>query len=531
MFSGRCHVPDFLRERKAWGISLQLYELRSARNWGIGDFSDLAEFCEVAADAGADFIGLNPLHALFTAGPARCSPFSPSNRLFLNPLYIAVREIDSGGPEITDSATMDRLLMSDFVDYPVIARLKFAALRYIYARRSRPPEFEAFVKREGLALRMHAVFEALSHEMVKQGDGAGWTTWPEPLRRADSEHVTEFAREHADDVEFHLWLQWQAHCQLKAAASRARAAGMRIGLYLDLAVGEAPDGSATWSAPGDFVAETTIGAPPDVFSTSGQNWGLAALSPRRLEESNAARIGELASALMQYAGAVRVDHAMALEHLFLVQEGRSPEDGAYVEYPTDLIIEALARVSNEWRSIVIGEDLGVVPSGFRDLMEGANLFSYRPLYFERDDAAFKAADTYPELSLSCLSTHDLPTLVGWWRGHDLVLREEHGLVDSQLTLGQRETREAERQMLLRLFGLQRSSVSMHKLAVAAHKFLASTTSMLCAVRLADLVGEAEPTNLPGTSDSYPNWSRRLRVSVEECGRTELWRDVVRMMKR
>ncbi len=526
--TGRCHVPAGLQDRKAWGISLQLYELRSHRNWGIGDFADLARMCELAADAGADFIGLNPLHALFTADPGRRSPFAPCSRLFLNPLYIAVDLVDPDAGAAC-AADLEQLRCEDFVDYGRVARVKMDALRAIHRRLPEGTGLEDFRRQGGAALRRHGIFEALSHAMVAQGHGAGWTDWPEPLRRGDGEAVEAFARDHADEVAFHVWLQWQADRQLGAAATRAREAGMRIGLYLDLAVGEAPDGSAVWSDPDAYLRRTTIGAPPDMFTHEGQDWGLAPLSPGRLEETGARAVEDLARALMRHAGALRIDHAMALQHLFLVPEGRSPRDGAYVEYPTGLMIDAIARASRERGSVVIGEDLGVVPEGFRDTMEGANIFSYRPLYFEQDEAGFRPPRAYPELSLSCLSTHDLPTLVGWWEGRDVELRVTHGLIDPSQAQAHRETRALERRMLAKLLGLGGVEGSPAELAVAAHRFLAATGSLLSAVRLADMVGEGDPTNLPGTSDSYPNWARRLRPDIEELAQTDLWRAIVEGM--
>jgi len=278
----RCFLPDWLLREKAWGVTLQLYELRSRRNWGIGDFADLGEVCPLAAGAGADFLGVNPLHALFLADPQRCSPFSPSNRLFVNPLYIAPDRLPFFAPEPVELDRAARLRETDAVDYRAVAELKLAALRRAFAawRASddapapfAPKTFERFRRDGGEPLRRHGLFEALSARMAADRHGAGWHGWPEAFRSPENPAVQAFARENADEVGFHIWLQWIAKIQLAQAAEAAKAAGMRIGLYLDFAVGEAPDGSATWSEPDLFMPGMSIGAPPDMFTANGQDPG------------------------------------------------------------------------------------------------------------------------------------------------------------------------------------------------------------------------------------------------------------------
>jgi 4-alpha-glucanotransferase len=269
----------------------------------------------------------------------------------------------------------------------------------------------------------------------------------------------------------------------------------------------------------------TVGAPPDVFTTLGQDWGLAALSPRALAGMGAERFRQMASSAMRRGGALRLDHAMALRQLFLVPEGLTPEDGAYVRYPFEMLVSELAAQSNRHETVVIGEDLGVVPPGFRDDMQDAGILSYRILYFEQDDDGFLASDAYPELALACLSTHDLPTLLGWWQGDDIALRLEYGLIDAHAARAQRTRRGVERRSLLDRIGVDGAAVGDHGVAVAAHGFVARTPCLLAAARLADLVGERHPTNLPGIADAYPNWRRRLPVPVEALEQTALWRDV------
>lgn len=430
-----CYCPDWLLAQPAWGIFCQLYELRSARNWGIGDFRDLADMAAIAAQAGADFLGINPLHALFLGDPTRRSPFSPSNRRFLNPVYIAVDDVP--GAELPDAAILDALRDTDTVDYAAVIAHKLDALRIAFERDPFGPgpyarsQHDAFRETGGTALARHALFEALSLHQAAHGAGAGWKGWPDDLQHAQSKAVAEFAAQNASEIAFHIWLQWVATVQLDAARDAARAAGMRIGLYLDLAVGEAPDGSATWGA-GDLTLDgLTIGAPPDVFAAEGQSWGLSAPSPRSMSQDDFAPFRDMIAAQLSHAGALRIDHAMALWQLFLIPEGASPADGAHLRYPFADLVRVLAALSHDHGALVIGEDLGFVPPGFRDAMEEAHILSYRILYFEQTETGFNAPDDYPHIALACLSTHDLPTLAGWWEAEDIQLRELHGLVDPE----------------------------------------------------------------------------------------------------
>ncbi|MET0747476.1 MAG: 4-alpha-glucanotransferase, partial [Rhizobium sp.] len=328
--SADCYLPPELKDRPVWGISLQLYELRSARNWGIGDFADLWAFADIAGPLGADFIGLNPLHAPFVADPGRCSPYEPSNRRFLNPFYIAVDAVDGfvGNPALSDR--LEQLRAEEMVDYKQVAATKLDALRGIWRTGQGGPgdaAFDAFVEEGGDGLHLHALFEAISASMTEQGRGAGWHGWPSSYQSPSDAVVVEFAQAHADDVLFHKWLQWQAHLQLDKAKNLAKAAGMNIGLYLDLAVGEALDGSATWGEPDIYVSGASIGNPPEPFATEGQDWRLAALLPDAIAEGDQSPFYKLLAAAMRYAGAIRIDHAAALSRLFLVPTSGVPADG------------------------------------------------------------------------------------------------------------------------------------------------------------------------------------------------------------
>ncbi|MGZ2385570.1 4-alpha-glucanotransferase [Rhizobium brockwellii] len=547
----RSFLPDFLSGTRVWGVSLQLYELRSARNWGIGDFEDLSDMADLAGSLGADFIGLTPLHAPFLADPDRCSPYEPSSRQHLNPLYIAVDRL----PGFACSPELERQLASlrqtDLVDYAGVAQIKLRALRDLWsAWRQRsvideiydPADFDAFITQGGDSLRLHALFECLSFSMVERGAGAGWQYWPADFQRFDSAAVAEFERGHADDVRFHMWLQWLAHRQLMQAADRARKAGLRIGLYLDLAVGEAVDGSATWSEPDTYVSKATIGSPPDPFAVDGQDWHLAGYLPSAIAAGDMSPFRRMVTAAMRYAGAIRIDHAAALRRLFLVPLGSRPDGGAYVRYPADRLLQILAEVSAEHRCLVIGEDLGLIPKGLQDDLAAAHILSYRILSYEQDEKGFKPADVYPVLALACISTHDHQTLAGWWRGADIQARCEHGIVPPDLTETHLEDRKRERRNLkamlkaagldlpARLSQARASEETLRELTVSAYRFIARTPSLLAAVRLADLTDEKRPTNVPGTSDSYPNWKPKLSVLLPDLMSSPLLMSVTAAMR-
>ena len=496
----RCHMPDWLEEGRAWGVALQLYQIRSSRNWGIGDFVDLADLATLLGAAGADFVGVNPLHALFLANPVHCSPFSPSNRRFLNPLYIAVDRLPEFEPDDVDDGALAAARATGLVDYPAVAALKLSALRSCWTR-ARPDAvaLARFRAEGGAGLERHALFEALSLRMAAEGYGAGWTAWPEAYRDPDGPAARAFAEAEADAVDFHVWLQFLADRQLAAARDAALAAGMRIGLYLDFAVGEAPDGSGTWTDRDLVVHGVHVGAPPDYFNAAGQDWGLAPISPVGMAASGAAPFRALMEDATRRAGALRIDHAMALWQLFLIPEGRSPADGTYVRFPIGDMLRALAAASRTNGTIVIGEDLGNVPPGFRDVMDAAGILSYRILLFERDDAGFIAPEEYPRNALVCLSTHDLPTFRGWWDGNDVELRVAFGLIGAEAAAEQSEVRETERRQLLddlRDAGLLAEGAASDPdpadpaLVVAAHRHLARTPSRLFAARLEDMVGES-----------------------------------------
>ncbi|MEN3793222.1 4-alpha-glucanotransferase [Fulvimarina sp. MAC3] len=549
-----CALPPVVADHRRWGMSCQLYGLRSSRNLGIGDFEDLARLAVTGAKEGASFIGVNPLHALFIADGNRFSPYSPSTRRFNNPLYLAIDKIEGGSDAIdalrAEAPEFFEGLDGTLVDYPAVTRLKSRLLRMIFEARkddvTSSQAFERFVSGGGATLHAFALFEAISEAQVAAGGHAGWHHWPEALRDRTSADVAEFEQDHLDDINFHKWLQFEADEQIASVQARAKSEGMAIGLYLDLAVGVAPDGAETWADPALTVAEARVGAPPDMFNSSGQDWGLAPLSPKALAERDYKPLRNAFGQLTLHAGAVRIDHAMGLARLWWIPQDQTSAGGGYVRYPLGAMVDAVAEASNANNCVVIGEDLGTVPEGFRETMEAANVFSYRVLYFERRDDAFLPPSAYPKLALACVSTHDLAPLAGWWQGTDIKLREEAGTQDATST--ERDLRNRAEERIDLLVALRKASLIPNDyeqmlngdvplsqelnqvLSEAIHRFAARTPSLLLTVQLEDMLGATHQPNLPGTTDQYPNWRIRQDVALENLDNHDRFRSLARAMR-
>jgi (1->4)-alpha-D-glucan 1-alpha-D-glucosylmutase len=548
---GRCHRPGFLDEgARPWGVSAQLYALATDRTWGVGDFGALRALLDAGGAAGADVVGLNPLHALFGANPAHDSPYSPSSREHLNPIYLDVEAL----PEYAECPAARALREQDafarqlaalralpLVDYPGVWSAKRAVLALLHAHfraRHEPAEsahaaaFARFVRERGQPLLRFAAFEAIDAHLRATGEGGhGWRSWPVAWHDPGGASVRAFVQGEGEDaVHFHLWLQWHADRQLAAAAAHARRVGMRIGLYLDLAVGVDPSGADAWSDRAMLADGVAVGAPPDELQRDGQNWGLPPPCPHRLEAAGFAPFVRALRANMRHAGALRIDHVMALHRLFVIPAGRSAREGAYVRYPLEAAMGVLALESERNRCIVIGEDLGTVPPEVRTAMETFGLLSYRPLLFAKDvDGAFVPPEAYPRNALVAATTHDLPTLAGFWVGHDLALRTAMGLFDdARVREALMASRAQDRTRLLlaldraRLLppGVGADPLQIPEmstaLAAAVHAFLARTPSALLMVQPEDLLGIVDQTNIPGSlSPAHPNWQRRLPLPVAE----------------
>ncbi|TVR82262.1 MAG: 4-alpha-glucanotransferase [Rhodospirillales bacterium] len=549
--------PALARGERLWGIAAHVYALRSAHDWGIGDFGSLNGLVDTAAALGAAAIGVNPLHALFPHDPERASPYSPSSRLFLNHLFLDVAGMAdlAANPtgQKTVAASQDEiaeLRNLTHIDYTRVTALKQTVCEDIfnaYLKRTRldrdgEPDDEGFRRfrdAEGPErLRRFAIFQALS----EQFDGLPWQEWPEAYRDPRSSAVAAFAKAHRERVAFFEYLQWQADSQLAAVQERARAAGLAVGLYRDLAVGVDPGGADAWSDQDVVVGDVHVGAPPDPFNMLGQDWGLPPLNPRTLAEQAYEPFIAMVRANMRHAGALRIDHVMGLLHLYWIPAGAPAAEGVYVSYPFEDLLGILALESQRAGCMVIGEDLGTVPQGFRERMAEADILSYRVLYFEKEDERFKAPEAYPENALACVTTHDLATLAGFWKGTDIGLRRDLELYPSPAVEQSEWTaRINDRRALTEAVteaGLfptgakptEDGGAIAPALVAAIHAYLALSPALLMMVQVDDLTLEEEQINLPGTVDERPNWRRRLSVPVEDLLETPLTRQMHDMLR-
>ena len=543
---------------RLWGLAVQLYALRSSRNWGAGDFGDLGTFVEWAAkDLRAGLIGLNPLHALNNTRPFEISPYSPTSRLFLNILYLDIEAIpdyqlcESAQQTVQDAGfqrALAALRTGEKVDYEQVSAAKRAVLeslwttfcerhlggRDLHERELKPVTergraFARYVEHEGEALEMFALFQTLAEEMHRQHPLVqAWREWPEPYRSPQSASVAAFRVTHRARIRFYQYLQWVAAEQLGTVAARARALGMPVGLYHDLALGSDRNGSDAWVYQDVLALDADCGCPPDAFAPQGQNWGLPPADPVRLRAAGYRMFTELLRHNLTYGGALRLDHVMGLFRLFWIPRGMPASAGAYVRYPVEDLLGILALESVRHGAVIIGEDLGTVPDGIRGRLAAARVLSYRVLYFERTDQGdWKAPEAYPQQSVAVVTTHDLPTLAGFWNGCDIDVRAGLGLfADGGAVQRAREERQQEKRRMVRAVsavgllpaGVTEESAAMQpmtaELCRALHVFLARTPSWAVLANLEDLLGETVQTNVPGTVERYANWSRKIALPLE-----------------
>jgi 4-alpha-glucanotransferase len=546
-----CYLhPELQPGARSWGLTAQLYGLRSHRDWGIGDFTDLARLCRDAAPLGAAAIGVNPLHALFAAEPRHFSPYSPSSRAHLDYLYIDVTAVPGFGddPAARGLAPEDAIAAArgaEFVDYAAVAAVKRPVLEALFQRFRKQhlggqrnaqdalgASFRLFQQEGGAALAAFAIFEALHEHFSREGAEFSWRDWPAQMRDPNSAAVVEFARANADRIEFFQFLQWEADRQLGEAAAAGSRSGLAIGLYRDLAVGVNPNGAEAWADQELIAPGAAIGAPPDPLSRAGQNWGLAPINPLVLRRRGFAPIIAALRANMRHAGILRIDHVMGLRRLYWIPSGSPATGGAYIDYPFDALLRLVALESQRHRCAVIGEDLGTLPEGFRERTQAASLLSYRIFAFERrHDGRFIPPGEYPPLAAASAATHDLATLKGFWLGRDIEWRRRLRLYpDADAEATEAAERHRDRWFLLEalvaegLLPAERRSeflpgdgepVYLPELGRAIHAYLARSGARLMLVQIEDIAGESEQANLPGTDDEHPNWRRRLPCHIED----------------
>ncbi len=513
-------LKDCAGGEKAWGLIGALYGLNSARNSGLGDYRDLGGFAAAAGSQGAAFFGINPVHAPGAAAPeGMISPYSPTHRGFLSPWHIA---LDNLAPYGGDAPPAGGGAAGELIDYAAAAARRepalaaafanFAALDLDHPARRR---LDAFRRERGADLEAFATFEALSLR-----HGGDWRDWPPALQDRNGPAVVEFARARPEETLVHAWLQWVADGQLAAAQARAKAGGMRLGLYLDLAVGARPGGAETWMDPAGHATGATMGAPPDAFGDTPQKWSLAPLSPHGLRDAGYRPFIELLRGVMRHAGVIRIDHVLGLMRGFWVPDDGAP--GGYVRFPFEPLLAVIRIEAARQGVVVVGEDLGLVPRGFQNRLSKSGLYGVDVAQFMRS-----AKGGLPEpaelrrKSMASFGNHDTPTIEGFFAARDLDWSHRLGRISAE----RRETAGAERaELAARLAESEGPSGKMAgpkgesaRRRDRIHRDLANSTAEMVAVQIDDLTGAVEQQNLPGTIDEHPNWRRRSSLSVEEAG--------------
>ncbi len=495
-------LEDAAQGRKLWGLAVQLYALRQEGDGGIGDFAALASFAKAAATHGADALAISPVHAQFSADVNRFSPYSPSNRALLNVLHI-------NEPTTAESGA--------FVDWPVAGAAKLQALRKAFENFHGHEALEAFRHQSGDAVTRHAIFEAIQASLVPHHPAAlDWRNWPEAYRDPANPAVLRFFEDNRHEVSFHTYLQYRANNDLQAAQKAARDAGMRIGLIADLAVGADHGGSQAWSYQDQVLRGLELGAPPDLLNRAGQSWGITAFSPRGLRNSGFTAFLEMLRQAMRNAGGVRIDHVMGLARLWVIPIGMGSRQGAYLRMPMDDFMRLTALESQRHQAVIIGEDLGTLPEGFYDRLNGAGIAGLRVMWFERYFSHFNPPASWTRTAVAMTTTHDLPTVAGWWQGTDIAWRDELGMEGDDA-----QKREEDRANLWSAFcdsGAAHGPVpaidNPGAAVDAACSHLGLAASTLALLPIEDALGLVEQPNFPGTTNEHPNWRRRLAAPAE-----------------
>jgi 4-alpha-glucanotransferase len=509
-----------------WALGVQLYGVRSLRNWGHGDFTDLAALVDLAADLGAAGIGLNPLHALFD-GASDASPYAPNSRLFLNPLYVDVDAVPEfpGLQAAGLEEEVERLRTREIVDYDGVANAKMRALELAYevfrdeGTVERRRGFDRFRQAQGPTLARFACFEWL-----RQKFGHPWWEWPQEWRRVEDQTLAVLRRTEAVSTGLFEFVQWVAHEQLDRCRAKGCERGLPLGLYLDIAVGVRSDGFDAWCDQDAVLAGMAVGAPPDVLNTAGQNWGLAGFNPAGLEDRQFEPFRRMLQASMRYAGAIRLDHVLGLKRLYLIPHGVQASQGAYIRFPFEAMLAVTALSSMEHGCIVVGEDLGTIPENFRETLADWGIWTYQVMLFERSaNGAFFPPESYRENALVSFGTHDVATFVGWRDQHDLDVKQALGIDPGETTEERDGALDALRHAL-RQRGLQTPDFA------SVAKYLADTPSRLLVISMEDALGMRNQVNLPGTTNEHPNWRQRLPVSLEDLENQPALRSTADIMR-
>jgi 4-alpha-glucanotransferase len=488
---------------KLWGLAVQLYALRRPGDGGIGDFDALKDFVTHAAAHGADAVAISPVHAQFSADVTRFGPYAPSNRAALNILHIAQH---TAAPDA-----------GDLINWPVSAAAKIAALREAFTHFHDHAALTQFRHESGIGLERHAIFEALAATLSEHNRNAlDWRNWPAAYQNPENAAIARFAEDNAHEASFHAWLQYRADQGLKSAQDAALKSGMKIGLIADLAVGTDHAGSHSWSRADEVLRGLEIGAPPDLINREGQSWGITAFSPRGLRNSGFSAFIDMLRHALRHAGGVRIDHIMGLARLWVIPQGFGSTQGAYLRMPVDDLIRLVTLESQRHRAVILGEDLGTLPFGFKDRLDAAGIAGLRVMWFERQGSHFIPPENWTRTAVAMTTTHDLPTVTGWWQGHDITWREKLNMAGDDSA-----TRMADRAELWNAFrnsGATQAPIPPEHdgeaVSYAAIAHLGRAASTLALLPIEDAISTPEQPNLPGTQDEHPNWRRRLPADAE-----------------
>ncbi len=557
-----CYGPKDITDNKMWGLAVQLYSLKSDNSWGIGDLGDLHQFIEDAAKNGVSAIGLNPLHPLFPGNPAHRSPYSPSSRNFLNSIYIDVSQVVNfndciEAQQLVNSTYFQQRLKkvndSKLINYQESAALKYQVLELLYKHFINEhinkntelcKQFTIFCNENSPDLKLLTTFDALyEYFLVKDCNAYGWTHWPTEYQDPTSSEVSAFQIKNAQRIGYFEFIQWIVEQQLEKIAQYCKQQGMQVGLYLDLAVGCEAGGADVWSNRALYVDGGSVGAPPDIMNRLGQDWGLAPINPVELKKQEFKPLIKVLQSNMKHAGALRIDHMLGYMRQHWIAPGLKADQGLYISFPFEEMLRIIALESRRAKCIVIGEDLGVIPDGFGKTIADAGLLSYRVLYFECwENGLFKRPDLYPEQSMVTVSTHDLPTLKGWWNGTDLAWRDKLNLYPNEQTrLNDINDRAENRQRLIAALQdlqlLNDTSIPStepaemnDELAIAVQQFLSKTPSKLQLIPLEDALCVEQQVNIPGTIDEHPNWLQRLDFKIDEIWQQTTMKNLVKVMQ-
>jgi 4-alpha-glucanotransferase len=559
-----CYIPPALQTGRAWGLYVNLYALRSEHNWGIGDFGDLKKILRWTAGMKGSFVGVSPLHVISNTKPFGVSPYSPISRLYKNFIYLDLEKV----PDVMECEDerkligskkfrkeLDELRRADLVDYEKVALMKEKVLRTVFEffyrkhfsrNTSRGGEFKKYVGEEGACLESFSLFMALLEHMKKTKKAYTWREWPEGYHDVAGKAARSFRKTHKKAILFYQYVQWLIDCQLREIAEEAETLGMKIGIYYDLAIGSVGCGNDAWNYKEVIAGGADVGAPPDDFSPEGQKWGFPPLIPEKLRETGYELFIETIKKNMKYGGAIRIDHALGLFRLFWVPDGMPAGEGAYVNYPSEDLLRIIALESTRNRCMVVGEDLGTVGDNVREGLKRFQMLSYRLFYFERNypDPSFLPPERYPETALCAVTTHDLPTLYGYWIGRDIQTRKKLGIFhDDSTRQKQAEDRQRDKGLILSALKSQRKVPNGYpsdpgliremtpELCFAIYSYLAQTPCKLLLVSLDDIIGTIDQQNIPGIVGSYPNWMRKIRITVEKMLKDKRFTGLSEMLDR